>query len=397
MRIAQRGEHALRRAWHTDQAGAFQVEQGQVGTERQAFHRTHRIALGGDAGTRMFRMEGVADDDGQSAFHGRRHGLRMHDLGAEVRQFAGLVVAQRAQLYRLWDHARVGGQHAIDVGPDVQFGRVVQRCEDRAGIIAAVAAQGGEAPLAVARDEAGGHHAPLRVRVPPRREPPRAVLPVHHHAQFAMIDAQHLARIQHGAVLALQRQVFAEQARRTHFAQALDALQHQLRQAADDDQRVEDLLELLEALVHPLDHRPGRFTQQRHRRTAMTGAQRMPAFVPFRPVGGGQLAQFDQRIGDALHGRHHGDLHVLVARQQQLGHVAIAFGIGDGGAAELVDDGAGFGLFDFGAAGRHGSGTSVRRPGTHQESGWPCILIRVRGRGLRITRTRPAAPDESGW
>ena len=55
------------------------------------------------------------------------------------------------------------------------------------------------------------------------------------------------------------------------------------------------------------------------------------------------------------------------------------------------------GLFDFGAAGRHGSGTSVRRPGTHQESGWPCILIRVRGRGLRITRTRPAAPDESGW
>ena len=50
---------------------------------------------------------------------------------------------------------RVGAEHAVDVGPDVDLFGVEQRAEDRAGEIAAVAAERGLQALRVAGDEAG--------------------------------------------------------------------------------------------------------------------------------------------------------------------------------------------------------------------------------------------------
>ena len=61
--------------------------------------------------------------------------------------------------------------------------------------------------------------------------------------------------------------------------------------------------------------------------------------------------------------------------------MAVALGIGDGGAAELVHDGALriAGLRD----GRHRTQDLSERPPRDSGSGFPRILIRVRGRGWR--------------
>ena len=47
--------------------------------------------------------------------------------------------------------ARIGAQHAVDVGPDVDLVGVEQRAEDRRREVAAVAAERGLQPLRVAR------------------------------------------------------------------------------------------------------------------------------------------------------------------------------------------------------------------------------------------------------
>ena len=323
-------------------------------------------------------MEGVADDDRQAAFDRRRHGLRMHHLGAEIGQFAGLVVTEAVQLHRLGHHPRIGRQHPVHVGPDVQFIGVEQRGEDRPGVIAAVAAQGGDAVLAVTGDEAGGHHPGLRMGLAPVRQPLRAALPVHIHAQFTVAHHQHLARIKHRAILAQGAQVFTQQLCRTDLAQALHPLQHFGRQATDHTQRRQQLGQFLETLVQPLHGRPGMLAQQGHRRAAVARAQCMPALAPVRAArpGAGRLGQFDQRVGHPLHRRDHGDLQRFLARQQQLGHVAVALGVGHRSAAELVHHGArGRGRFDGGELGgccrrRHG-GPRWLRPRVHQVAGRP--------------------------
>ena len=216
----------------------------------------------------------------------------------------------------------------------------------------------------------------------PVRQPLRAARPVHVHAQFAVAHHQHLARIEHRAILAQGTQVFTEQLRRTDLAQALHPLQHFGRQATDDAQRRQQLGQFLETLVQPFHRRPGMFAQQGHGRTAVACAQCMPALAPVRAalpgngLGSRHPGQLDQRVGHALHRRYHGHLQRLLARQQQLGHVAVALGIGHRSAAELVHHGArGRGRFGGGELGgccgrRHG-GPRWLRPRVHQVADRP--------------------------
>ncbi|MCW0465391.1 hypothetical protein NB705_002464 [Xanthomonas sacchari] len=359
-RVAQCGEHALGGAGHADQAGAFEVEHGQVRAQGQPLDRAAGGAAGGDAGARVLGLEGVADDDRQAALDRRRHGLRMHHLGAEIGQFAGFVVAERFQLHRFGHDPRVRREHAVDVGPDVQLGGVEQRGEDRAGVVAAVAAEGGDAAGAVAGDEAGDHDARLRVLRAPLRQALRAGGPVHVHAQLAAVDHQDLARIQHRALLAQRTQVVAEQLRRVHLAQPLHAVQHFPRQFADHRQRGEDLGQVLEARVQPFDRGAGMFAEQGHCGGAMAGTGFVPALAPVAVATRGQFGQADQRIGDPLHRRDDGDLETFRARQQQLRDMTVAFGIGHRGAAELVHDGGG---------GERGVDGGIRRSGDSRSDG----------------------------
>ena len=109
--------------------------------EVMPFTGSLEVGLRADQRARLLGREGVADPDRDAAPHGRRHGLRMNDLGAEVRQLHGLVVRQRVDDLGIRHAARIGRQHAVDVGPDVDLGGVEQRAEDRTGEVAPVASK----------------------------------------------------------------------------------------------------------------------------------------------------------------------------------------------------------------------------------------------------------------
>ncbi|MNT17106.1 hypothetical protein D3C72_1522410 [compost metagenome] len=201
----------------------------------------------------------------------------------------------------------------------------------------------------------------------------RTLHPVHVHAQLAAIDHQHLARIQHRAVLAQTLQVVPEQMCRVHLAQPLHAVQHFGGQLTDHCQRAHDVGQVVKARIQPFHGRPGVLAEQRHGRAAMACPQRMPLLAPQRRIVGGQPGQRDQRIGHPLHRRDHGHLHRFVAGQQQLGHVSVALGIGHRGAAELVHHGGGGSPQDRGGRvsdnrrdgdGRHGDLDSRPRIGS---------------------------------
>ncbi len=87
--------------------------------------------------------------------HRRRHGLRMDHLGAEVRQLHRFVIRERVDDLGIGHEARIGAEHAIDVGPDVNLFGVEQRAEDRAGEVAAVTAERRLQAVRIAGDEAG--------------------------------------------------------------------------------------------------------------------------------------------------------------------------------------------------------------------------------------------------
>ena len=108
-----------------------------------------------DQRARLVRREGIADPDRNVAPHRRRHGLRMDDLGAEVRQLHRFVVGQRIDDLGVGHAARIGRQHAVDVGPDMNLRGIQQRAEDRGREVAAIAAERGLHTARIGGDETG--------------------------------------------------------------------------------------------------------------------------------------------------------------------------------------------------------------------------------------------------
>ncbi len=155
--------------------------------------------------------------------------------------------------------------------------------------------------MAVTRHETGGDQAQLWMLQAPFCQAVRTGLPVDIHAQFAMPDHQHVARVEHRAVFAACTQVRAKQLRGKYFTQALHAIKHFTGQLADHCQRGQHLGQLLEAGVDPFHSLAHLLAQQRHRSATMARAQRMPSLTPAFVTPGSQLGQFDQRISDALH------------------------------------------------------------------------------------------------
>ena len=110
------------------------------------------------------RVEGVLDDERDALGARRVDGGRIHDLGAEVRHLHQLVVGHRRDREGAADDARVGAHDAVDVGPDLDRGRVERGADQRGGVVGAAAAERrGFAGLG-GGDEAGEH----RDRVPAR-------------------------------------------------------------------------------------------------------------------------------------------------------------------------------------------------------------------------------------
>ena len=135
----------------------------------------------------------------------------MDDLGAEIGQFAGLVVAECGQRNRVGHELRIGRQDAVGIAPEGKFPRIAQGRENCGGIVAAVAAENGRAPVAGARDEACGDERSGAVIDTPTCEARRTRFPVDARAEFAMADHDNLARIEERVVLSPDSEKVREQ------------------------------------------------------------------------------------------------------------------------------------------------------------------------------------------
>ncbi len=105
----------------------------------------------------MIRLEGIEHANGDAALHGRQDGLGMQHLGAVERQLGRFDVGDLRDGARVGDDARIGGQDAADVGPDLHFVGVERRAQNGGRVVGTAAPQRG-ADAGFRRADEAGHH-----------------------------------------------------------------------------------------------------------------------------------------------------------------------------------------------------------------------------------------------
>ncbi len=173
-RVQRHGDVGLRRADHVHRQAMLLELREHVGEEADLlphahrFHRDQRDALaradrfharrmlahfGTDQGAFQLGPVGVLDQQRHARLTQRRQAARMQHLGAGGGDFLGLFVIQSLQQSRAGHLARVGSEHASDVGPDFHPLRFQQRAEVRGGGIRTTTAQQYGAALRFTRNE----------------------------------------------------------------------------------------------------------------------------------------------------------------------------------------------------------------------------------------------------
>ena len=154
--LFHRLEHRVGGARDADHAGSLDVDDRDVLDRREAFDEVdsvgidvdgvHRavgisghLALVADARAGRRLVEVVPEDHRDVVTHRRKCGARVQHVGAKVRQLPRLVVRQRFEANRLLNLARIGGVHAVDVGPDGDRLGDEHGAEDGGGVVGAVA------------------------------------------------------------------------------------------------------------------------------------------------------------------------------------------------------------------------------------------------------------------
>ena len=335
-RLLQRCERALGGAGHADHAGPFEVQDRESRERRDALDRLREVSFRRDARARVRRVEGVARDDRDAAFDRGRHRLRVQDLGAEVREFAGFGVRQSRDLHGFGYEPGVGRQHAVDVAPDVQLLGVEQGGEDRARVVAAVPAQRRDAPVAGARDEAGHDRARRHRREVVGGARVREV-PLHDGTELGLVDDEHFTRVEPAARSPAPADGGVDHRRGPDLAESRHEVLQVGRDGADQRLRVQQVVQRLELRLQPSENGFGLAGEQRLRRRRVPLGERGEGRGPAVVLGGRELDEIDEGVGDALHGGDDDDL-AFHTRQQDVGHARDALRIGDAAASELVGD-----------------------------------------------------------
>ena len=93
------------------------------------------------SGRREFRIS-----TGNVLLDGGQHGGRVQHLGAEIGQLGGFGEGDRLDAMAARQDRGIGGEHAVDVGPDLDLFGADARADDGGGEVGAAAAErGGDA------------------------------------------------------------------------------------------------------------------------------------------------------------------------------------------------------------------------------------------------------------
>ena len=104
----------------------------------------------------------VQDANGDVPRHRRENRARVQHLRAEIGELGRLRERQMLHELRLGHQPWIGRQHAVDIGPDLDFVGVDAGPDDRRRIVRASAPERRRHPLARRANEAAEHrHAPI--------------------------------------------------------------------------------------------------------------------------------------------------------------------------------------------------------------------------------------------
>ena len=292
------------------------------------------------------RLPRVENANRNVALDRRQNRARVQHLGAEVGQLGGLGERQLRDQTRRGDHARIGAQHAVHVGPDLNLAGVDAGADERAGIVRSAASERRRVPIRRRADESAKHGdaaavenrhdglAQRRVGLRPERRGPRVlgvgddgaagIDPVGGHARLGQrrrhdARAEKLAHGRHDV----------ERARR-HFAK--DSRARGRCRRADRTAR-----RYARAAAPAPDRTRARAPPTHDARAARRHAEAPRSGRPAPAVDA--IAQ--QRVGDLAHRRHDDDRAAAVSRPRgpdDLNQTSDSFWIGDRRAAEFLND-----------------------------------------------------------
>jgi hypothetical protein len=190
----------------------------------------------------------------------------------KVGQLPRFQVGQGREADGVGHFARVGGEDAVDIGPNGNLGRARQRAHDGGGIVGPVAFQGGGGAVQGAGDKAGhnddardavagGGATPVgRARARPRvqRRFRRLVLDVHRRAVGRGGDDHDFARVERRGVDAARAEDGSEEARAPELAVAHDVVGKGAGREAGDGDGLEDGFQVGDVGVERRDKRVAR-------------------------------------------------------------------------------------------------------------------------------------------
>ena len=105
----------------------------------QAIDLTDVVAVhgfGGDARARHFGPARIQDQHRNVLLDRRHHGGRVQHLGAEVGELGGFGEGDGLDAVAAGQDGRVGGEHAVHVGPDLDLFGADARADDGGGEVA---------------------------------------------------------------------------------------------------------------------------------------------------------------------------------------------------------------------------------------------------------------------
>ena len=340
--FAQRAEQPMRGTRHADHAGAFEVDERHPLDAGDPLDRERRGGPRADQRPDLLGCEGVADPDRDLVADRGRHGLRVKDPRSEVGELHRLVVGQRIDHRRVGHAARVGRQHPVDIGPDVDLRRFQQGAEDRRGEVAAVAAECGLHAAFVGGDEAGDDECAGEIAGHQRLEVGARLRPLDSRPERSPLHRDHPSRVQplhRAGAPAARGEEAQKQPGRPDLAVAGDQVADVAVRGARELHCVQNALEVAAIAVELLQVllRDGLLEQRRgDRRMSRAQVRDLPEVGVVLTLG--ERDETQQRIGHAAARRQHDAQARAGGALEYRGNSAEAVGVRDARPPELVHD-----------------------------------------------------------
>jgi hypothetical protein len=266
----------------------------------------------------------------------------MQDLGSEVGELSGFVEADDLDAAGVGTEARVGGHHAIDVGPDFDALGVEAGAENGGGEIGAAAADGGRDAGAIGADESA-HHRNVAGFDQGRDFLLQALvgfLELRNGAHEGAVGEQALARIDVDSGQSAGNEGGGDDLAGENFAERGDVIVGAGSDFADRADAAQELVEVLEVGAEiAVEFGEERGAEEFSGGIVVAfaeGARHFQSGLAIAAAGG--FAHGEQGIGDLGHRADDHDRTIGQAALDDLGDAVDGFGVLHGGPAELHDD-----------------------------------------------------------